>query len=44
VMTGTGSAVFGIFDDENMAKHAFNLLSEHYREVFLAEPQGVISI
>lgn len=44
VMTGTGSAVFGIFDDENKARHSFNLLSERYREVFIAEPQGLISI
>ncbi|MFB0920901.1 MAG: 4-(cytidine 5'-diphospho)-2-C-methyl-D-erythritol kinase [Oscillospiraceae bacterium] len=44
VMTGTGSAVFGIFDNEDMAKRSFKLLNERYPEVFIASPQGVIAI
>lgn len=44
VMTGTGSAVFGVFDSEDKSIRAFKLLKERYREVFIAEPQGAISI
>ncbi|MEA4894056.1 MAG: 4-(cytidine 5'-diphospho)-2-C-methyl-D-erythritol kinase [Oscillospiraceae bacterium] len=44
VMTGTGSAVFGIFDNEEKARRAFSLLSGRYTEVFLAEPQGPLAI
>jgi len=44
VMTGTGSAVFGIFDDELKASRAYETLSSRYAEVFLAEPQGVLEV
>ena len=44
LMTGTGSAVFGIFDNENRAKAAESLLSKKYKEVFLAFPQKRLDI
>ncbi len=44
MMTGTGSAVFGLFDDPDKAKRAQSQLSQRYREVFLAEPQAVLEI
>ena len=44
VMTGTGSAVFGIYDDEDKATCAQETLSQRYSEVFLAEPQGVLLV
>ena len=34
VMTGTGSAVFGVFDAENAAQSAYERLCEQYRECF----------
>lgn len=37
-MTGSGTAVFGIFGDEEKAKSAFRALAEKYREVFLTGP------
>lgn len=37
-MTGTGSAVFGVFDDENAAKASHDALKKDYREVFFANP------
>ena len=37
-MTGTGSAVFGIFDDGNAAQNAFHSLSSRYRECYLTHP------
>ena len=39
-MTGTGSAVFAIFDDENSAKAAFDHLSKTYSECFITRPVG----
>lgn len=39
VMTGTGSAVFGIFDKDIYAERARDTLSKCYREVFLAAPR-----
>ncbi|MBQ4369543.1 MAG: 4-(cytidine 5'-diphospho)-2-C-methyl-D-erythritol kinase [Oscillospiraceae bacterium] len=39
-MSGTGSAVFGIFDDEAAAESARQALRSRYREVFLTEPCG----
>jgi 4-diphosphocytidyl-2-C-methyl-D-erythritol kinase len=44
VMTGTGSAVFGIFDDEAAALSACEALRETYRECFLARPVRQIDI
>jgi 4-diphosphocytidyl-2-C-methyl-D-erythritol kinase len=44
VMTGTGSAVFGVFDEAEKAEKARLLLLKSYDEVFLTEPQGAISI
>lgn len=37
-MTGTGSAVFGVFDDETAAQTAHETLSAHYRECWLTRP------
>lgn len=44
VMTGTGSAVFGIFDDLAAAKTAAVQLGEHYRECFAAQPVGELDV
>ena len=35
VMTGTGSAVFGVFDDSALARDAYTSLSRSYRDCFL---------
>ena len=37
-MTGTGSAVFGVFDDEDAARSAHSVLSAQYRECWLTRP------
>lgn len=37
-MTGTGSAVFGIFDDEKDARDCKHILGNYYKEVFLVKP------
>lgn len=37
-MTGTGSAVFGIFNDESAANNAYNELKTEYKETYLARP------
>ena len=37
VMTGTGPAVFGLFDDEAPARRAYEHLRESYKECFLTE-------
>lgn len=44
IMTGTGSAVFGIFNNEEKAKSAVMLLSHKYRDVFLASCQNRLEI
>jgi 4-diphosphocytidyl-2-C-methyl-D-erythritol kinase len=44
VMTGTGSAVFGIFENDDKAKSAEVYLREKYKEVFLAFPQKRLEI
>ncbi len=36
-MTGTGSAVFGLYDDEEAAEKAFAMLKKQYEECFLAD-------
>ncbi len=38
LMTGSGSCVFGIFEDERSARKALNALREHTRTVFLTRP------
>ena len=38
VMTGTGSAVFGLFSDDSAAHAAHAALSAHYRECYLTRP------
>ncbi len=38
LMTGSGSAVFGIFEDERSAKNCENELRNSYTEVFLCNP------
>ena len=35
-MSGTGPTAFGLFTEEEAAKAAFDLLSQHYKETFLA--------
>jgi len=42
VMTGTGSAVFGIYSDFAAAETAAEALKEHYRESFAAKPVGAL--
>ena len=37
-MTGSGAAVFGIFDDEARARAACAALKQQYRQVYLARP------
>lgn len=37
-MTGTGSAVYGIFEDAEKAIHCKNLLGQNYKDIFLATP------
>jgi len=37
VMTGSGPAVFGLFDNEGYAQNAYEFLKNSYRECFLAE-------
>ena len=39
-MTGSGPAVFGIFNDESCAKKAYESLASCYKECFLAETTG----
>ena len=38
VMTGSGAAVFGVFDDEEKAKAACEYFRSHVRSVFIAKP------
>ena len=38
VMTGSGAAVFGIFDDEEKARKAFQFFKGKVRSVFMARP------
>ena len=38
VMTGTGSAVFGVFTDQESARTAAEVLGRNYRECFVASP------
>ena len=44
VMTGTGSAVFGLFDDESHACKAFDRLKLSYKECFLVKTVDRIEI
>jgi 4-diphosphocytidyl-2-C-methyl-D-erythritol kinase len=44
VMTGTGSAVFGVFSDRRAAEDAYHELSRSYQEVFLTGPIGRLEI
>ncbi len=37
-MTGSGAAVFGVFDDDSLAQKAVEALKEDYRSVYLAHP------
>lgn len=41
-MTGTGSAVYGVFSAADRAAAARNELKEHYREVFAAYPKKAL--
>lgn len=43
-MSGTGSAVFGLFDDQKFAKEAYHNLKETYKECFLTETIEKIKI
>ena len=44
VMTGTGSAVFGVFDDRAAAAAAYESLSQSYRECFLVRAADVLTL
>ena len=44
VMTGTGSAVFGIFGDPAAAETAAVQLGAHYRECFAAQPVDTLDV
>ena len=37
-MTGSGSAVFGLFDGDSAAKAAYETLFQRYQECFLTRP------
>ncbi len=37
-MTGSGAAVFGIFDDESAARSAVAALKNGYKQVYLCKP------
>ena len=41
-MTGSGPAVFGLFDDENYAKNAFEQLKTNYQECYFSKTAGEI--
>ena len=43
-MSGTGSAVFGIFPDERTGKDAYYALRKRYPEVFLCKTNGAITL
>lgn len=43
-MTGTGSAVFGLFEDEQAASAAYEELSCQYRECYITQPVGEAEI
>lgn len=38
LMTGSGSAVFGVFDDKTKAKECKELLSQEYNQIYLCKP------
>ena len=44
VMTGTGSAVFGVFDDRAAAAAAYESLSQSYRECFLVRAADALTL
>ena len=44
VMTGTGSAVFGLFEDSSAAEAAKKKLKSQYTDVFIASPQKKLKI
>ena len=39
-MTGSGAAVFGLFDDERAARAAYDALKKQYKETYLVRPGG----
>ena len=44
VMTGTGSAVFGVFDCSEHARNAYEFLSERYADCYLARPVSKLDV
>ena len=40
LMSGSGSAVFGVFDNLAVARTAYNSLSLLYQDIYCAEPVG----
>ena len=42
VMTGTGSAVFGLFDDDETARKAYESMKADWRDCFLARPVNAV--
>lgn len=44
VMTGTGSAVFGLYDSEAVAEKAYKQLSKEYRDCFLTRAISAVEV
>lgn len=44
MMTGTGSAVFGVFEEHAAAENAHERLSQTYRECFLVRPVDMLTL
>ncbi|MDO5015000.1 MAG: 4-(cytidine 5'-diphospho)-2-C-methyl-D-erythritol kinase [Clostridia bacterium] len=45
-MSGSGTAIFGVFDDRQKAKNCYEELKKQYKKVYLAEPckEGVLEV
>jgi 4-diphosphocytidyl-2-C-methyl-D-erythritol kinase len=44
VMTGTGSAVFGLYDSKHTAQQAYSVLKKQYNDCYLTETIGKIPV
>ena len=45
-MSGSGTAIFGVFDNENLAKDSMEELKLKYKNVYFAKPckEGVFTV